>query len=1257
MSSSSLPLNDSRFSWYSQMWQSNQIDPLVEDPRLKSMRESLLTLQASLLRNTHSNFTAAAAWIKDKSDTGATNQAEIETLNFATSVRACDVWTAIIHGFASPPDLPPRPTRISLFDVQNDKQWNRFLPHLTNLETVFNKACAAAKNAQLPVKVDEKTDACSALFNCIKNAERLGDFAAFYHNFAWAAAHLHFLITYDWSNAFMPPAFNASPSYLREKVIDWHGCKPLYWALLVSPIVLLVNVRVINWRFSRMQLIKYLNDLPLVKPRILVDLEKLIWQSLFRIVEVPEKTKDVIGDILNALPSYLEHLERDVELATWFDTAPHLPKSPIISDLVPSQNTTDVKTPAQSTAALENFVKSVVAMVSSSSLGQETSQHPPSIDIPTVATSVDPSVLSIPPVAHLPLTRVSVQASALLEQPGLIRMKTPKPNSSEQQQPTEMDVLARLSQSQDPADASQRPPNKASLPGTRNDAITEQEDENPSTEDLASILNAAFDRNHTALEDSDDDDDNDPWPLVKPRPQENLLPSSRQPAGPPLLGPLENVSGNPLDEDPQVYPSAHHSVGPLEDNVAHPQISSTSHSLTNDGPDPLGDAIMEEDEGPPPQSASNSSGNNPLNPYDLRKSTRLNKGSTTIDIQPTPLPAPNTENAKGPKASRPTAQRPKPSSSMAGQKKKNLSNSMIRVSKETVPMSVDELVDSVAPLKTVQILRGDASQYMDDLDMKSLRPSGKPVKRFNVRMTVYDFASSQDVEFDFPCHTTAHAERIKAWVSSSRAYSRPHVDPPFKTIHMEALTSSQLPQDLLRTHCLIIKTSDKDQGFSLDTLANISDPYANTHLRDFSQKDDIVMGTTMDVYKEAALGDKGRIVHAISLPCATNLAPSNFFTDQQAWDMTRMTFISKPDHNMPLAQMNWGLLSLAGSHTAGHHDANGPITFVQSLTGRKLWFICIPKLPSTAHTISTTADPSGPLPPSDDWYTFAVILKPGVSLMLRPGVFHSVFTLDNAIFCGSQGYMTNNLFQTIMAMAVHLCYPYSTSSNYSSGAMLMLQRVIIYLHKLLVKNQVTPRDQRHMPDLKTDAGISNVLAACLIGISMMMFDPNAYDAVVGDTALTRSFIAQEVYAYTYVRGISMELLHFLFVKYDITLNNRKVSVDDVHHMMGAWIGRICYWSSLAETDANESDIFKIDLSVATALMQSHFSGPCLSTLKDACLQVFGDDNVSDDIRPFKPGWTLTPTSRKWEPMTETVLMSFGTGNHVLKPSTKQPKKK
>ena len=146
----------------------------------------------------------------------------------------------------------------------------------------------------------------------------------------------------------------------------------------------------------------------------------------------------------------------------------------------------------------------------------------------------------------------------------------------------------------------------------------------------------------------------------------------------------------------------------------------------------------------------------------------------------------------------------------------------------------------------------------------------------------------------------------------------------------------------------------------------------------------VCVGTLRDVYQAAAspIGER-KSLNALYMPDAhAPVRESPFATDVHA--VKRSTSNDKHSiRKMPTEDIRFNLAATEGAHHYYHIDSRGDGTWIDVVSGSKIWFIAAPKdrrkMSSTSLWTANDQDVTA-LKPLEDWDFEAVLLTPGSRL-------------------------------------------------------------------------------------------------------------------------------------------------------------------------------------------------------------------------------------------------------------------------------------
>ena len=142
-------------------------------------------------------------------------------------------------------------------------------------------------------------------------------------------------------------------------------------------------------------------------------------------------------------------------------------------------------------------------------------------------------------------------------------------------------------------------------------------------------------------------------------------------------------------------------------------------------------------------------------------------------------------------------------------------------------------------------------------------------------------------------------------------------------------------------------------------------------------------GTLLDLF-DAMRADPPKALNCLYLPDSHNAFPNlPYSTDTVAWRRTRRHTYCGDDRLFPVPDMRWALASTGATTHYWHVDSDGFGTFLQVVTGCKIWYVATPKsgsfddfadvsLFTSEYDISAAND--------DRWNIARLVLVPGTTL-------------------------------------------------------------------------------------------------------------------------------------------------------------------------------------------------------------------------------------------------------------------------------------
>ncbi|KAG5337958.1 hypothetical protein C0989_008561 [Termitomyces sp. Mn162] len=213
--------------------------------------------------------------------------------------------------------------------------------------------------------------------------------------------------------------------------------------------------------------------------------------------------------------------------------------------------------------------------------------------------------------------------------------------------------------------------------------------------------------------------------------------------------------------------------------------------------------------------------------------------------------------------------------------------------------------------------------------------------------------------------------------------------------------------------------------------------------------------------------------------------PQPYQSCWNAWEEVLDRGGCKRNQNYPLTDMRWGLASTGGTLHPYHIDTNGFGTFIRVDTGIKFWILATPKsqgkLEAFARTDLFVGSSYDPEKVNDKlWDLELMVLKPGMTLIMRPNTPHVVITPEPTICRGGHFYCSSTIRDSIYGI-YHLFVGSSllTNADHRTASQMMLTRLLALFHRnLLTPDSGLERDMTHVPNVLTFDGVLDLLCLC-----------------------------------------------------------------------------------------------------------------------------------------------------------------------------------
>ncbi|KAF5344299.1 hypothetical protein D9757_015377 [Collybiopsis confluens] len=200
--------------------------------------------------------------------------------------------------------------------------------------------------------------------------------------------------------------------------------------------------------------------------------------------------------------------------------------------------------------------------------------------------------------------------------------------------------------------------------------------------------------------------------------------------------------------------------------------------------------------------------------------------------------------------------------------------------------------------------------------------------------------------------------------------------------------------------------------------------------------------------------------------------------------------------------MTWGLLAKANAIHDPHVDRTGMCSWIAIEDGMKKWdFAFAPDPAKAAATESFGYDVTLKRNFERGWRWFSVLLSPGSMIIMRPGVVHSVTTLQDCIAVGGHFYAAATMTLTVYS----IYHTFVNSSTITNGAVdneqLNLLRILLYWFRIMcgdggfyldaIHTDVS-KISGHVPNVLDTHGLENVLALMVFTELVGVLSPASY---------------------------------------------------------------------------------------------------------------------------------------------------------------------
>ncbi|KAF8227114.1 hypothetical protein L208DRAFT_1298262 [Tricholoma matsutake] len=205
-------------------------------------------------------------------------------------------------------------------------------------------------------------------------------------------------------------------------------------------------------------------------------------------------------------------------------------------------------------------------------------------------------------------------------------------------------------------------------------------------------------------------------------------------------------------------------------------------------------------------------------------------------------------------------------------------------------------------------------------------------------------------------------------------------------------------------------------------------------------------------------------------------------------------------HFQRQASTRWGLVATSGAHHLWHIDCNSFCTYIDTQNGMKWWIVAKPK-PGSMHFSNAmlfTEEYDISAANLEKWDLEAVLLCPGSRMLMQPNTLHFVVTPESAICHGGHFYAMSTIQDTVFGLYhMFVASERVTNMEHSHDAHLLLQRMVTYLHYVLIKrgsklDLSMPLPTCHIPDVSTFEGVLDLFMLCVVMELGDLINPLAY---------------------------------------------------------------------------------------------------------------------------------------------------------------------
>ncbi|PPR05558.1 hypothetical protein CVT24_003297 [Panaeolus cyanescens] len=349
--------------------------------------------------------------------------------------------------------------------------------------------------------------------------------------------------------------------------------------------------------------------------------------------------------------------------------------------------------------------------------------------------------------------------------------------------------------------------------------------------------------------------------------------------------------------------------------------------------------------------------------------------------------------------------------------------------------------------------------------------------------------------------------------------------------------NTQIAQLLLSKKNIILP-NEPDSGFIFDklSLSHFYPTKSKICIKDHSQYPPQVQVGTLNDLVEGSHHSTGRVFSTERLSLHEGYTVFESISSNTAgWRASKGSILCPPDEVVPISHIRSAYASMKGAFS-DVRIANDGYGLVLNVECGALWLICGTRVRQEgSYRVSDTStcleESSWNTPDCSKWCYEAVLVNPGMKLIVRPNTPFAILTLEHSFYTIDNFYSMSTLVDTLVGCIHVLCFPHVAfeASVPSSSSSSLLERYIVAVHSALVLDEVDEADpmREHLPDVSSSEGCSNFLATCVLGILLEIFDWSTYM----DRHSTPN---NGRHRCCYVRELAYELLEWLFFHYSVS---------------------------------------------------------------------------------------------------------------------------